>query len=83
MTNQKQELIESIESLPEELTSKVIDYMQYIKFTYIINKAPDNLIIKDKKDLIEKLGKGIEDVNSGKVCSIEEVYKEVEDSLNN
>ncbi len=30
MSIQKQKLIETIEELPEELASKVIDYMEYI-----------------------------------------------------
>ena len=35
MSIEKQELLKSIETLPEELASKVIDYMEYVKFMYI------------------------------------------------
>ena len=45
------------------------------------NQAHDSLIIKDDKDLLEKLKKGMEDTNNEKVCSIEEAYKEVKKIL--
>ena len=45
------------------------------------NQAPDSLIIKDNKDLLDKLKNGIEYTNNGKVCSIEEAYKEVKKIL--
>ena len=45
------------------------------------NQAPDSLIIKDNKDLLDKLRKGIEDTNNGKVSSVEEAYEEVKEIL--
>ncbi len=45
------------------------------------NQAPDSLIIKDNKDLLDKLRKSIEDTNNGKVCSVEEAYEEVKKIL--
>lgn len=45
------------------------------------NQAPDSLIIKDNKDLFDKLKKGIEYTNNGKVYSIEKAYKEVKKIL--
>ena len=47
------------------------------------NKAPDSLIIKDDKDLLKKLKKGMEDTNNGKVCSVEEAYEEIKEILAN
>ena len=47
-----QEMIE-LYNMKEELSNKVIDYIEYLKFSYM-TKAPDNLIIKDDKDLLEK-----------------------------
>ena len=41
------------------------------------------LIIKDNKDLLDKLSNGIEDTDNGKVCFIEEAYKEVKKILTN
>lgn len=81
MTMRQQELYNVIESLPEELSNKVVDYIEYLKFTYIVNKAPENLIIKDDKDLLTKLQKGKKDADEGKVCSIEEAFAEVEEIL--
>ena len=53
MTMKQKELYSVIESLPEELSNKVIDYIEYLKLSYM-TKAPDDLIIKDDKDLLEK-----------------------------
>ncbi len=82
MTTKQKELYNVIENLPEELSNKVIDYIEYLKFSYM-TKAPDNLIIKDDKNLLEKLKKGMEDTNREKVCSVEEAYEEVKEILAN
>ena len=82
MTMKQKELYNVIESLPEELSNKVIDYIEYLKFSYM-TKAPDDLIIKDDKDLSEKLKKGMEDTNNEKVCSVEEAFEEVNEILAN
>ncbi len=82
MTMKQKELYNVIESLPEELANKVIDYIEYLKFSYMA-KAQDDLIIKDDKDLLEKLKKGMEDTDNGKVCSVEEAYEEVKGILAN
>ena len=52
MTMKQKELYNVIESLPEELSNKVVDYIEYLKFSYITNNAPDDLVIKDDKDLL-------------------------------
>ena len=82
MSIQKQKLIETIEELPEELANKVIDYMEYIKFMYVIDKAPRDIVIKDKSDLIKKLEEGIEDIDNGRVCTIDEAFEEIDSTLN-
>ena len=51
MSLEKQELLKSIETLPEEIVLQVLDYMEYLKFNYIINQTPEELIIKDKEIL--------------------------------
>lgn len=81
MSTQKRELYNLIENLPEELSNKVIDYVEYLKFIYTTNKYPSELSIKDEKDLIEKLEEGINDTENGDVCSIEEVFTEIEELL--
>lgn len=78
----QKKLYNEIENLPEELSNKVIDYIEYLKFSYI-TKAPEDLIIKDDKDLLEKLKKGMEDTNNGEVCSIEEAFEEIKEVLAN
>ena len=77
MTMKQQELYNVIESLPEELSIKVIDYIEYLKFTYLLTKAPSDLIVKNDKELLTKLQEGMKDTEEGKVCSIEEAFTEV------
>lgn len=72
----QKELYNVIESLPEELSNKDVDYIEYLKFSYVTNKVQNSLMIKDDKDLLGKLKKGMEDTNNGKVCSVEEAYEE-------
>lgn len=81
MTAKKQELCNIIETLPEEFSNKILDYIEYLKYSAIINNAPKDLLIKDKEDLKEKLLKGIEDTENGNVCTIDEAFKEVEEVL--
>ena len=77
MSIEKQELLKSIEDLPEEIVLQLLDYMEYLKFNYIVNQAPKELIIKDKEDLKKKLEVGIESTEKGEVFSLEEVLEEV------
>ena len=81
MTVKNQELYNIIEKLPEELSIKVLDYIEYLKFSNATNNAPKNLIVKDKKDLKEKLEKGLKDFESGNVCTLEQAYLEVQKVL--
>lgn len=75
---EKQKLYKEIDTLPEELTNQVINFIEYLKLSYIDKEAPDSVIIKSKKDLKEKLQKGINDIKNGKVYSVEEVFMEIE-----
>ena len=81
MTVKKQEICNIIETLPDELSSKVIDYIEYLKFTSVINQAPESVIVKDEEDLREKLQKGIEESENGNMCSVEEVFDKIEKIL--
>lgn len=81
MTVKKQEICNIIETLPDELSNKVIDYIEYLKFTAVTNQAPENVIVKDEDDLREKLEKGIEASENGEVCSIEEAFDKIEKIL--
>ena len=81
MSIEKQKLFNEIETLPDELSSKVLDYIEYLRYTVATATAPKELIAQDKKDLKEKLEEGIKDSESGNVYSIDEVFDEVEKIL--
>lgn len=81
MTVRNQELYNIIEALPEELSNKVLEYIDFLKYAEITNKAPESLIIKDKKDLRKKLEEGIKDSENGNVCSLDEAFAEIESAL--
>ena len=83
MTAQNQQLYNIIKDLPNELYEKVIDYIEYLKFSQTLNNAPKDLTIKSDKDLLEKLQAGISETNKGNVYSIEEVYNDIQDILAN
>ena len=79
MRMKQKELYNVIENLPGELSNKFVDYIEYLKFSYRINIAPDDLF----KDLLNKLKKGMEDIENGKVCTVEEAFEEVKGILEN
>lgn len=81
MTTKQKEICNIIKTLPDELSSKVLDYIEYLKYTVATATAPKELIAQDKKDLKEKLEEGIKDSESGNVYSIDEVFDEVEKIL--
>ena len=78
MSIEKQKLYNEIETLPEELTNQVINFVEYLKLSYIDKEAPDSITIKSRKDLKEKLQKGLEDIKESKVYSLDEVFKKIE-----
>lgn len=81
MIGHQKELYNTIQALSEELLSKVIDYIKYLEFSYITNNAPSDLIIENEEDLVKKINEGIEDIEKGNVCTIEEAYSEIEQIL--
>lgn len=81
MTMKQKELYNIIETLPEEFSNKVIEFIEYLKYSEVVNNAPQDLVIKDKKDLRKKLEEGIRDTESGKVCSLDETFSEIETIL--
>ena len=78
MSIEKQRLYNEIETLPEELTNQVINFIEYLKLSYIDKEAPDSVTIKSKKDLKEKLQKGLDDIKENKVYSLEEVLAKID-----
>ena len=77
MSIEKQKLYNEIETLPEELTNYVFNYIEYLKLSYISSDAPDSVIIKSKKDLKEKLQKGLDDIKGNRTKTIEEVFNNI------
>ena len=77
MTVKQQELYNISENLPEELSMKAVDYIEYLKITYSTENTTNNLIIKNDKDLLNKLQKGIKDTEDGNVCSVKDAFLEV------
>ena len=78
MSIEKQKLYNEIETLPEELTNQVINFIEYLKLSYIEKEAPDNVTIKSRKDLKEKLQKGLDDIQANKVFSLDETFTRIE-----
>ncbi len=44
----------------------------------IEKQAPENVIIKSKKDLKEKLQKGLDDIKANRVYSLEEAFVKID-----
>ncbi len=78
MSIEKQMLYNEIETLPEELTNQVINFIEYLKLSYIDTEAPDSVTIKSKKDLKEKLQKGLDDIKANRTYSLEETFAKID-----
>lgn len=59
MSIEKQKLFNEIETLPDELTNQVIDFIEYLKLSYVDAEAPENVTIKSKKRFKRKVTKRI------------------------
>lgn len=81
MTVKQKELCNIIEELPDELSNKVLDYIEYLKYTMTINSAYQDVIVKDKKDLRKKILEEIKDTEKGKTCTIDEAFREIEEII--
>ena len=78
MSIEKQKLYNEIITLPEELTNQVMNFIEYLKLSYIEVEAPDSTTIKSKKDLKEKLQKGIDDINANRIYSLDESFSKLD-----
>lgn len=72
MSIEKQKLYNEIETLPEELTNQVINFIEYLKLSYADTKSDNSITIKDK------LQKEIDGINANKKCSLEDLFKSLE-----
>ena len=78
MSIEKQKLYDEIKTLPEELTNQVINFVEYLKLSYVETEVPDSVTIKSKKDLKEKLQKGLEGIKNENVYSLDEVFAKID-----
>ncbi len=78
MSIEKQKLYNEIDTLPEELATQVINFIGYLKLTLADEEAPDSLTIKSKKDLKEKLKKGLDDIKENRVHSLNETFTKID-----
>lgn len=61
-----------IETLSEELTNHDINLIKPLKSSYSDTKSDNSITIKNK------LQKGIDDINTNKKCSLEDLFKSLE-----
>lgn len=61
MTTKQKEICNIIETLPDELSSKVLDYIEYLRYTVATATAPKELIAQVKKISRQKLEEGIKE----------------------
>ena len=78
MSEKQSELYNTISKLPDSLYEKVMDYIQYLEFSLEDIGASENLIIKSKEDLIEKLAEGIKDSDKGNLVDFDKVFDELD-----
>ena len=78
MSIEKQKLYNEIDTLPEELATQVINFIGYLKLTLADEEAPDSVTIKSKKDLKEKLKKGLDDIKENRVHSLTETFTKID-----
>lgn len=78
MSMEKQKLYKEIDTLPEELTNQVINFIEYLKLSYIDSESPESIEIKSKKDLKEKLQRGLDDIELNKTYSLDEVFHKID-----
>ena len=78
MSIEKQKLYKEIETLPDELINQVSNFIEYLKLSYIDMEEPESITIKSKKDLKEKLKKGLEDIEINEVYSLEDFFSKID-----
>ena len=78
MSTEKQQLINAIKTLPDNLASQAYNYIEYLKLSYVDEEAPESVTIKSKQDLQEKLQEGLDDIKANRVYSLEEFFDEID-----
>ena len=78
MSTEKQQLINAIKTLPDNLASQAYNYIEYLKSSYVDEEAPESVTIKSKQDLQEKLQEGLDDIKANRVYSLEKFFDEID-----
>lgn len=78
MSTEKQQLINAIKTLPDNLASQAYNYIEYLKLSYVDEEAPKSVTIKSKQDLQKKLQEGLDDIKANRVYSLEEFFDEID-----
>ena len=55
-----------------------INFIEYLKFSHVDTETLDSVTIKSKKDLKEKLQRGLNDIKENKVYSLDEVFSKID-----
>ena len=78
MSIKKQELIDEIDTLPDELVGEVSDFVEHVKNKHMKPEAPESVIIKSKEDLKAKIQAGLDDAAAGRVLTLDEFLANAE-----
>ena len=54
----------------KNFTNQVINFIEYLKLSYIDTEALENVTIKSKNDLKEKLQKGLDDIKANRAVVV-------------
>ena len=75
MSEKQREIYNAIIDLPEDTWQQVLLYIEQVKYNSAKNDAPEDLIIKDEDDLVNKLNEGMKDT---KGMSLEEAVSRLD-----
>ena len=78
MSEKQREIYNAIIDLPEDTWQQVLLYIEQVKYNSVKNDAPEDLIIKDEEDLVNKLNEGMKDT---KGMSLEEAVSRLDNLL--
>ena len=78
MSTEKQQLINAIKTLPDNLAGQAYNYIEYLKLSYVDEEAPKSVTIKSKQDLQKKLQEGLDDIKANRVYSLDEFFDKID-----
>lgn len=72
----KEQLIQKINVMPDEAVVEVFDFVNQIENNELDNiTGPESTQVRNKEALIKKIQEGLDDVEAGRVYSLEESLK--------